>query len=96
MQQVSPGDILPATFQFVRAHLKAIAIWSAVFEFAVVLLVAWFVWRFVARRLPRPSQPSEPDNRAGILARLRPRPKSGAGAVALVEPDEDSEERSFH
>jgi len=38
MQQVSPGDILPATFQFVRAHLKAIAIWSAVYLVAVVIM----------------------------------------------------------
>lgn len=38
MKQVGAGDILSATFQFVRAHLKAIAIWSAVYLFAVVIL----------------------------------------------------------
>jgi hypothetical protein len=61
---------------------------SAIFEAAVLLLAAWLVWRFVIRRL---RNPAEPDPYAGILARLRPCPKSGAGAVALAEPDEDDE-----
>lgn len=31
MVPITPGDILSATFQFVRGHPKAIAIWSAVY-----------------------------------------------------------------
>jgi hypothetical protein len=69
--------------------------WSAIFELTVLLLLAWFVWRFVARRLPNPLQPAEPDDRANVPARLRPRPQLNAGAVALAEPDEDEEEPEF-
>ena len=68
--------------------------WSALIELAVVLLAAWFVWRLIALRLKLPGQAAEPgpsrDDYAGVPSRLRPRPKFGAGAVALAEPDEDS------
>ena len=59
-------------------------------EFLVFVLVAWFVVRFIARLLPR-TQRSEPGDFAGKFARIRPRPKKGAGAVALAEPDDDEE-----
>lgn len=68
---------------------------SALFELAVAVLAAWLVWRLIAQRL-KPSQPAEPgsnrDDYAGVPACLRPRPKSGAGAVALEEPDEGEAE----
>jgi hypothetical protein len=70
-------------------------VWSVLFELAVVLLAAWFVWRIIAQRFPRPSQPAEPGDYAGTPARLRPRPGSRSGAVALAEPDEDDEEQPF-
>lgn len=67
--------------------------WSAIFELAVVLLLAWLLWRFIAQRIPGASaQPTEPGDFAGRLARLRPRPKAGAGAVALAEPDEEDDD----
>jgi hypothetical protein len=68
---------------------------SELFEFAVVVVVAWLVWRLIAQRLKLPGQSgSNRDDYAGVGARLRPRPKSGAGAVALAEPDEDEPESS--
>ena len=65
--------------------------WSTIFELSFLLLVTWFVWRFVARLL-RPLEPAEPDDHANVPARLRPRPHSSAGAVALAEPDEDDDD----
>ena len=65
---------------------------SAIFEPGVCLFVAWLVWRLLGPRLYRPSQPAEPGDYAGRPARLRPRPKMGAGAVALSEPDEEDDE----
>ena len=67
--------------------------WSAIFELAVVLLLAWLLWRFIAPRISGASpQPTEPGDFAGRPASLRPRPKAGAGAVALAEPDEGDDE----
>lgn len=65
-------------------------------EFAITLFVVWFVWQFVARLLSRRQHPAEPetDDYAGVPARLRPRPKSGASAIALQEPDEDETDKS--
>ena len=57
----------------------------------VVLIGAWFVWRFIAIVFGLPRQPAEPEDYAGVPARLRPRPNSDAGAVALAEPEEDDE-----
>ena len=69
--------------------------WSALFELFVVLLAACFVWRFIASMLTR-REPAEPgsnrDDSSLVPAWLRPLPKSGAGAVALAEPDDDEEE----
>jgi len=66
--------------------------WSAIFELTVLLLLAWFVWSLVARRLPNPLQRKGPDDAANVPAGLRPRPHLNAGAVALAEPDEDDEQ----
>ncbi|CAN5424402.1 hypothetical protein BH10ACI4_BH10ACI4_05720 [soil metagenome] len=64
---------------------------SGFVEFTFTLFVLWFVWRFVSSLLRRPTRPAEPeaDDYAGVPARLRPRPKAGAGAIALEEPDND-------
>jgi hypothetical protein len=52
-----------------------------------------FVMRFIAQiREMNQHHPTEPDDEAYAHARLKPRPKSDAGAVALEEPDEDDEE----
>jgi hypothetical protein len=66
---------------------------SGFIQFTFALFVIWFVFRFVAGVLRRPTHPAEPepepDDYAGVPARLRPRPKPGAAAIALEEPDED-------
>jgi hypothetical protein len=61
-------------------------------EFVLFVLVAWLVARFVLRLAIR-NQPSgqEPGDFEGKLAKIKPRPKHGAGAVALAEPDEEDE-----
>jgi hypothetical protein len=43
MERVSAGEILSATFQFIRDHLKAVMIWSAVY--LVAILVAQLAMR---------------------------------------------------
>ena len=78
-----------------RASLEVSAVWSEIFELAVVLLAVWLLRRFVAPRiLGSMSKPAKPGEFEGSPARLRPRPKSGAGAVALAEPDEEEDEAS--
>lgn len=60
----------------------------------IVLLMVLFVSRFIALiREMNKHHPTEPDDEAHSHARLKPRPKSDAGAVALEEPDEDDEEQ---
>jgi peptidoglycan/LPS O-acetylase OafA/YrhL len=67
--------------------------YSAMVELAVLLLVAWFVWRFVDRRISGSRDRSaEPGDYAGRPARLRPRHGRGSSAVALAEPDEEEDE----
>ncbi len=61
--------------------------WSGIIISALVVLFLEFLWRFVARLFPHDSA-SPPDD-ANVFARVKPRPKSGAGAVALEEPDEE-------
>ena len=65
-------------------------------ECVLTILVVLFVCNFVVRVVRRPTYPAEPepDDFAGVPARLRPRPKSGAGAIALEEPDEDETDRN--
>jgi len=67
---------------------------SAIFEFVVTLVLAWLVLRFIVRSLT-PSKPAEPGDHADTFAKIRPRPKSGAGAIAVAEPDEEFEEDNF-
>ena len=65
-------------------------------ELAIVAVVLWFVLRFV-RNLFRPREPSESveDPLAGVPSPKRRAPQNRAGAVALAEPDEEDENRSF-
>jgi hypothetical protein len=67
-----------------------VAIESDFVEFAITLLFAWFVLRFLIRVVRRPSDlaETEPGDFGGNPARLRPQPRYGAGAVAVAEPDE--------
>jgi hypothetical protein len=66
---------------------------SELIVFALTVAVVLFVCNFIVglvRRTSKPVEP-EPNDLAGVPAKLRPRPKSGAGAVALEEPDDDDE-----
>jgi hypothetical protein len=58
---------------------------------AIVLLIAVLVWRFVARLFSGRHESPEIADDADVLARIKPRPHSNAGAVALQEPDEDEQ-----
>jgi hypothetical protein len=62
-------------------------------ELLLLLAVVWFVWRFL-NSIFNPHQPAEPieDPFAGVRAPRRRGPKGQAGAVALAEPDEDTED----
>jgi hypothetical protein len=59
--------------------------------FALTIAFVIFVCNFIAGLVKSRREPvePEPDDLAGVPARLRPRPKSGAGAIALEEPDDD-------
>ncbi len=72
--------------------LGGLAILSMIFELVILLLVVWFLLRFVARVIGIRGQPAEPNDYAGVPVRIRPRPNSSAGAVVLMEPDENDEE----
>jgi hypothetical protein len=52
----------------------------------IVVLAIYLIWRLLSTRIARPA---EPDDLVGTPARVGPRPKFGAGAIALDEPDED-------
>jgi hypothetical protein len=52
----------------------------------LVALAIYVIWRLLSTRIARPA---EPDDLVGTPAWVGPRPKCGAGAVALEEPDED-------
>lgn len=57
-----------------------------------VLLIVIFVWRFVARLWTAPQDSASPPDEANVFARVKPHPRSGAGAVALEEPDDEEQE----
>ncbi len=77
--------------------MRPMGVW---WQLAIVVVVAWFVLRFV-RSLFKPREPSESvdprvDDR--LTGCCRPRsvaPKIRSGAAALAEPDEEEENRSF-
>jgi|HubBroStandDraft_2_1064218.scaffolds.fasta_scaffold2249353_1 hypothetical protein len=57
----------------------------------LVLLIVIFVWRFVAHVWAVPKESGSPPDEANVFAQVKPRPKSGAGAVALEEPDDEEQ-----
>ncbi len=65
-------------------------------QLALVGVVLWLVLRFV-RNLFRPREPSESveDPLAGVPSPKRRGPQNRSGAVALAEPDEEDEDRSY-
>ncbi len=65
-------------------------------ELAIVAVVLWFVLRFI-RNLFRPREPSESveDPLAGVPSPKKRGPQNRSGAVALAEPDEEDEDRSY-
>jgi hypothetical protein len=69
------------------------AVW---WELAISVIVIWFVIRFVLSRM-NPREPSESveDPLAGVPAPKRRGPQNRSGAVALAEPDEEDENRSY-
>jgi hypothetical protein len=64
--------------------------WIEIFVSVIALLIVAFVWRFVSR-VWTSHEPIEPAGNADILAGLHPRPTLNSGAVALDEPDDESE-----
>ena len=70
--------------------------WSSLTEWLFFLLVVWMAARLLSKALSRPSQPAEPDDYADVPASLSPRPRRGAGAIALAEPDADDEGLTVH
>ena len=70
-------------------------------QVAIGIVALWLVLRFVLS-LVSPREPSESiddplvdDPLAGVPAPKRRGPQSRSGAVALEEPDEENENRSF-
>jgi hypothetical protein len=76
-----------------------VGIW---WQLAVGIVVLWLVLRFVGSRFS-PREPSESldDPRvegpfAGVPSPKKRGPQNRSGAVALAEPDEEDENRSFY
>jgi hypothetical protein len=92
-----PGRI-PASSQSKEILLAEASVSRELFEFgsdiaqlALVVVLIWGLYQIVTRMLglSRPTEAEPPADYAGIPARLKPRPKKGAGSVALAEPDDD-------
>lgn len=67
---------------------------SVIVQVALLVVLISCVYRIVRRMLglSRPTEAEPPADYAGSHARLKPRPKRDAGAVALAEPDENEED----
>ncbi len=65
-------------------------------QLTIVVVVAWLVLGFV-RSLFKPREPSESakDPLAGVRVPKRRGPQDRSGAVALAEPDEEDENRTY-
>ncbi len=61
--------------------------WHGLMGWVLMVLAVAAVAHVIARIWTGPSQPAEPDDYADTPARLRPRPRTGAGAIALAEPE---------
>jgi hypothetical protein len=68
--------------------IREVAMLTIFVQGIIVALAIYVIWRLLSTRMARPG---EPDDLVGSPARVGPRPKFGAGAVALEEPDEDEE-----
>ena len=69
-------------------------------QIAIPLVALWGVFRFVQSQFAKISfrektPPNPLDPRAGVRAPNKGNPGNRSGAVALAEPDEDDEDRSF-
>jgi hypothetical protein len=75
-----------------------VSIW---WQLAIGIIVLWLVLRFVLRMLStrEPSEslddPLVEDPFAGVPSPKKRGPQNRSGAVALAEPDEEDETRSF-
>ncbi len=74
---------------------------SVLWQFAIGIVFLWLVLRFVLSRFGH-REPSESlddplveDPFAGVPSHKRGGPQNRSGAVALAEPDEEDENRSF-
>jgi hypothetical protein len=65
-------------------------------QLAIAVVVLWFVLRFMRSlfRRPEPSESVE-DPLAAVPSPKRRGPQNRSGAVALAEPDEEDENRSY-
>ena len=65
-------------------------------QLLIGIVVLWLVLRFVGKHF-RPREPSESveDPFAGVPSPKRRGPQLRSGAVALAEPDEEDENRSY-
>ena len=72
---------------------EILAFGSDILQLALVVVLIWGLYRIIVRMLglSRPTEAEPPADYAGSPARLKPRPKRGAGSVALAEPDDDEE-----
>jgi len=69
-------------------------------QLAIGIAALWMVWRFVGSCSPPRASgsvegPSRRDPLAGVPAPKKRNPQNRSGAVALAEPDEEDENRSF-
>lgn len=64
---------------------------SDIVQLALAVVLIWCLYWFIRRMLgqTRPTEAEPPADYAGAPARLNPRPKTGAGSVALAEPDDE-------
>lgn len=59
------------------------------------ILLLWILTTIATQAFTRPAEPAEPPpgDEPRVPARLRPRPKLGAIALALAEPDDEEDNR---
>jgi len=70
-------------------------------QLAIGIVVLWLVWRFVTKKFSRP-EPSESlddplveDPFSGVPSPKKRGPQNRSGAIALAEPDEEDDNRSY-
>jgi hypothetical protein len=70
---------------------EAFALASDVFQLILAAFLIWSVYRIIVRLfgISRPTEAEPPADYAGSTVRTKPRPRSGAGSVALAEPEDE-------